>query len=458
MTVPFGVPLVAGLIGALAGRRLGETRDPRELVPGDPGQVRQSAATLAGFGEQLEAVGRDLGRVDVAGWTGAASNRFMARLASERPRWLLGSDAMAAASAELERYAEVLAWAQGQAGEAIELWERGEAVTEQARAEHNRLVAAAQEAASTVTSVVNRVLPVDIPQFFDPGAELRAQAEQLLEHARQELDQAGAQAANVLSAHGGRGPDSPSWLSAAAELADTAIRDFDLLKTEFDLTTEFDLVTGEQKDKSGWEVTLGKFTHGDSVWGWSGEGETQWGGATLSGSASADVLGYETTGQLSLTGEDGLKAELGASVYLLQAEAEGAIEYGIAEVGGRGEVFVGAEAEGYLSAGPDGLNAGVEAFAGARAEGEVYADVGGVGVGAVGEAWAGVGAEASVTFGRNDDGSFTIGGSAGAALKAGGRLGFEVNIDPPKIIDTATSAADAIGDFAGNTLGKVKFW
>src|SRR5690606_19191977 len=146
---------------------------------------------------QLEAVGRDLGRVDVAGWTGAASNRFMARLASERPRWLLGSDAMAAASAELERYAEVLAWAQGQAGEAIELWERGEAVTEQARAEHNRLVAAAQEAASTVTSVVNRVLPVDIPQFFDPGAELRAQAEQLLEHARQELDQAGAQAANV---------------------------------------------------------------------------------------------------------------------------------------------------------------------------------------------------------------------------------------------------------------------
>ncbi len=34
-------------------------------------------------------------------------------------------------------------------------------------------------------------------------------------------------------------------------------------------------------------------------------------------------------------------------------------------------------------------------------------------------------------------------------------MGFEVTVDPAKVVDTATSAADAVGDFAGSAADAV---
>ncbi len=49
---------------------LGQTRDPAALVPGDPGSVYRTAATMARFAMPLSAVGDDLRRIDDGGWTG----------------------------------------------------------------------------------------------------------------------------------------------------------------------------------------------------------------------------------------------------------------------------------------------------------------------------------------------------------------------------------------------------
>lgn len=459
------VPGAAGLVSNLLRAGLGQTRDPRELVPGLPEGLQRCADELRRQGERLESVGQELGRMDVPGWQGPASNAFWDRFAGEGTKWLLASEAMMAAADALTRHGETLAWAQEQAAQAIDLWERGEAATEQALAEHNALVEEARRRANAVTSALDQVLPLDVPQFFDPGAELRQQAEELLGRARQQVDESGNQTARQLEGNAGDAPDSPSWLRQVAGVAETAIRDHGAFDFTFKNETEWDLISGDAKDKPGWKLKLLEAQHANSVWGWDGEGQTQWGEATLSGEAELQTLGYDGAAELSITSERGLQGELSGKAYLAHAAAEGSVEYGIAEVGASGEAFVGAEAEAKVAAGPDGFHAGAEAFAGAKAEGEVHADVGGVGVGATGEAWAGVGAEANVTAGRNDDGSWTVGGSAGAAFKAGGKLGFEVTVDPPKVIDTATSAASAVGDFVGSatdavgdTVGRAKFW
>jgi hypothetical protein len=62
-----------------------------------------------------------------------------------------------------------------------------------------------------------------------------------------------------------------------------------------------------------------------------------------------------------------------------------------------------------------------------------------------GEAWAGVGAEADFQIGKDDDGKWHIGGNAGAGFGLGAKVGGEITIDPPKIADTVSGAAKAVG-------------
>jgi len=98
-----------------------------------------------------------------------------------------------------------------------------------------------------------------------------------------------------------------------------------------------------------------------------------------------------------------------------------------------------------LTADKDGLEAKAEAFAGAKGSVRGQADIGGIGAGATAEGWAGAGAEASATFGKGEDGKFHIGASAGAAVGVGGKVGFDLAIDPNKVADTAKQAGHAVG-------------
>lgn len=131
---------------------LGETSDPRALVPGAPEAVYDLAAGLRRYGSALEDAGENLRRISSGGWTGTAAVGFQDKFAVEPARWLRAADAFTASAVELDRYADVLAWAQAQAREAIARYEQGEQATAAAQAAHDVAVerAEAQNAANAI--------------------------------------------------------------------------------------------------------------------------------------------------------------------------------------------------------------------------------------------------------------------------------------------------------------------
>ncbi|MDQ8705386.1 hypothetical protein RCO28_23230 [Streptomyces sp. LHD-70] len=177
----------------------------------------------------------------------------------------------------------------------------------------------------------------------------------------------------------------------------------------------------------------------------SAEGSLTNGPMKLAGEAEA-YAGAKTSAAGGITNE-GIKGEATAFAGA-EASAKGTADAGPVGVYGRAEAKAGAEAGVSAGAGLDGLHAGAEAFAGAKAAAAGGADLGGIGAGGTVEGWAGIGAEAEATLGKGEDGKWHIGAKAGAAVLLGGELGFEVTVDPGKIADTASDAANAVGDAA----------
>jgi hypothetical protein len=188
----------------------------------------------------------------------------------------------------------------------------------------------------------------------------------------------------------------------------------------------------------------------------SAEGSLTKGRLNLSG-VSNIYGGARATANYGLT-DKGLVAKAEASAGL-RALAEGRVQYGHVGGYGRTEGFAGAEAGVNAGVGLEGLNVGAKAFAGGKVGAAGGVEVAGIGAGATAEGWYGAGAEAKLTLGKGDDGKFHIGAEAGLALGLGGSVGFEFTVDPKKVGDAASDAADVIGDaagMAGDAAGSVK--
>lgn len=170
-------------------------------------------------------------------------------------------------------------------------------------------------------------------------------------------------------------------------------------------------------------------------------------GVEVKGTAGVDVLSAEAKANAEVT-SDGISAGANANATLVGAEAKGSATYGIAEAEGEVRAAVEADASANASIGADGVNLEAEAFAGARLTGDASVDVGGVGVGAHGELQAGIGISGDLDAGFHD-GKFKIGGSFGAALGIGGKVGFDVEIDPGKVTDTIKDGAKKVGKWFG---------
>ncbi|WP_411148599.1 hypothetical protein [Streptomyces sp. A30] len=150
------------------------------------------------------------------------------------------------------------------------------------------------------------------------------------------------------------------------------------------------------------------------------------------------------------------KAEASAG---LRALAEGRVEYGpYAGVYARAEGFAGAEAGVNAKATKDELTVGAKAFAGAKGTVAGGGEVAGIGVGSTAEGWAGPGAEAWWGYKRDDDGTFRLGGKAGASPILGGAIGVEITVNPDKLSKTVGDAADALGDGVSSVKDSVTNW
>ncbi|MDT8911104.1 putative T7SS-secreted protein [Amycolatopsis sp. PS_44_ISF1] len=176
---------------------LGQTSDPKALVPGDPAAVFENARLLKGRANTVTSVGDALKRIDTGGWTGPASDEFHEKHQTEVPRWLEGSDSLSSAAQALEDFSSTLQWAQGQASEAIAKWQQGDAATVQAKTAHDQ-AAAEVEAKTRANRQKGDPAVVPSPAFADPGEAQRQAAREILGRARRQLQDAGNRCADTL--------------------------------------------------------------------------------------------------------------------------------------------------------------------------------------------------------------------------------------------------------------------
>ncbi|MEV0700015.1 putative T7SS-secreted protein [Saccharopolyspora sp. NPDC050389] len=190
---------------------LGTTNDPNALIPGNADAVRVTAASMRRYGNTLQEAGEGLKRIDSSeGWEGEAAEQFRSAFEGEPIKWLKAGDCFQHSAGALEQFCETLAWAQGQAAEAIRLWNDGEAATKQAKADHARAIEQVERHAPPGAAATEVA-------FHDPGEAKRQAAREILQRARGQLAAAGERTADVVGRARDNAPEERGWLAQAGE-------------------------------------------------------------------------------------------------------------------------------------------------------------------------------------------------------------------------------------------------
>lgn len=443
---------------------LGQTTNPKDLIPGEPEQIANDLRSLVGNIDQVGSTGDGLRGVDPGQWTGDGASAFREAFGAQPPQWFQAVDLIGQGGQSLADFGDVLTWGQSEAQRAIEMHTQAQAASRAAAAEYN--------AQSTQTASAGQVLA----PFQDPGAGAAQEAQAVLNNARERVAAVGgivAQAFGMKSdGEGGYKKDIGSG--------------YDFGVNDRQKTKEWDPNKKEwvEKDPGGWQSGRGgKSYRGE--WGTQSDGmfhdkvgdtlkalgfdineqtyEASAGVSLLDGSVDGKFDSGLVSGQGKLEGSVlgadagasatvsamGVSAEASAEAYLAKGSAEGEVKLGEhAGVSGSAEGMIGAEASAQGNVGLTGMQGSAEAFVGGKIEGEASAEAAGVSAGAHGELSYGVGAEASGQLGMGDDGKFHLGGSVGVTLGVGGSVGFDVAIDPAEVVDTVNDVADDVGEFA----------
>lgn len=201
---------------------LGQSSDPRALVPGDADAVRDTIRQLTVYGDALHNAGAGLRRIDTTeDWSGQAADAFRAFFHGQPSRWLDAGDAFHDASSALDGYVSTLIWAQRQAAEAIRLWNEGQAATLAAHVRHDQAVQQAEQHALAATAVGIPTVAPQIP-FIDPGEIVRTEARDTLNRARIQLRGAGDTAADAIGRARDKAPPKPSFWQRVGNIVDGA--------------------------------------------------------------------------------------------------------------------------------------------------------------------------------------------------------------------------------------------
>ncbi|WP_280725185.1 putative T7SS-secreted protein [Kitasatospora sp. MAA4] len=164
---------------------LGKTNDPKALVPGDPATISHTQASLQAYGDLLHLAGAGLQRIDTSdGWSGDAADAFRKVFHGQPTKWLQAGDAFHDAAGALNTYVSVLSWAQGQATDAINLWNSGDASHQAAQEKLDSArsqLDSAGKAAATVVGKARDLAPPkpgfwhDVGSFFSDAGHVAVQ-------------------------------------------------------------------------------------------------------------------------------------------------------------------------------------------------------------------------------------------------------------------------------------------
>lgn len=187
--------------------QLGETSDPRELVPGSPDSLTTTAQSLLAYGDVLVEAGEGLAKIDTEdGWRGPAGDAFRDRFHGQPARWTEAGNEFHTAANALYDYLHTLRAAQQRAAEAITQYARGETATTNAKNAHDRQVSEAR----------GRGDNTEIP-FADPGEADRAAARATLDTARGNVETAGHTAAALVRKATESAPERPGFWSKVGD-------------------------------------------------------------------------------------------------------------------------------------------------------------------------------------------------------------------------------------------------
>ncbi|MGC0401450.1 hypothetical protein RKD27_004094 [Streptomyces sp. SAI-126] len=187
--------------------QLGETSDPRALVPGSPDSLTTTAQALLAYGDVLIEAGEGLAKVDTEdGWRGPAGDAFRDRFHGQPARWTEAGKEFHTAANALYDYLHTLRAAQQRAAEAISQYARGETATTNAKNAHDRQVGEAR----------GRGDNTEIP-FDDPGEADRAAARAALDTARGNVETAGHTAAVLVRKATESAPERPGFWSKVGD-------------------------------------------------------------------------------------------------------------------------------------------------------------------------------------------------------------------------------------------------
>ncbi|MGW2721533.1 putative T7SS-secreted protein [Streptomyces sp. NPDC001492] len=193
---------------------LDESDDPDQLLHGDASRIRETAVHLLKFSAAFERTGQSLRKMDAHDWRGEAADRFREKVSTHPKRWLKAADAFEKAASAMVSYAETVAWARGQAREAVAKYKAAQTRTDAAREHYNAQVDAYsnalwQQNSWTGTRGNTDQLPPKPGDFQDPGADERAAAEHLLKHARHQRDSDADTLAAALESAYSQAPPAP---------------------------------------------------------------------------------------------------------------------------------------------------------------------------------------------------------------------------------------------------------
>ena len=375
---------------APASKALGESDNPKDLVPGNVEQIEANVTRLTKEHTRISGLYDSLKGVRVPDWSGDAQQAWEVYYDTETERWKKYLKHIEETRDAVKTYSGSVTAAQTKAQQAIDKWKEGEAATKQATTEYNSAV-------DNYNSHLCDPIPVNGPPvirpahpgvFVDPGASIRDEAEEILDGAREDLDSAGEEATGKLkNVDGAKTKAQYDFWGGDAEFEGPRV------KWPWSKETEDDHEFGTDPGDSPWELSLGSGT----LRGWLFNSDASW--------------------------ED---------------------QYGPLGVNADYSALVGVQGDYSAKIDSTGGHAGGELFGGAKITGSAGADLGPASGNVDVEGWAGAGIAGDVDVGY-DNGKFTIGGHGGIGWGLGGKVGGDFTVDVPELIDTGGDVIDSIG-------------
>lgn len=453
------------------GAELGQTTNPKELIPGEPEAISRDLQKLVGNVEKIGAVKDGLHGIDPKQWTGPASDAFRQVFQAVPPQWQDAMETLGDRAQSLADYGDVLTWAQREAQRAIEQYTKAQSASRAAAAQYTAQAQQAQAGGQTMAP------------FQDPGQAAAKEAQQILDEARKKVIEAGGKAAERFGYKKGKDGTYKKDLNKGAKewgaehrkkekdvwdekkqkwtkedeggWQKDPNRRFGSFKGNYGPTDQSDGLLGDKLDPvlKKFGIGLPESTHQASADAKLLHGETggsfQDGAFSGKGKLEGSVLGADAGAHAGTTAT-GVNAGANAEAYLAKGHAEGEVRGGPVAAKGSADGMVGADGKAEGKVGLTGAQGSAEAFAGARVSGDASASVAGIGAGVHGEAWAGAGAQASGQFGMGDDGKFHVGASLGVGLGVGAKLGFNTTVDPTEVEHSVEGAAKDVGHVASD--------